>query len=251
MKPRVTTIIANKNYEEYLEGAIKSAHNQDYFNRICVVDDGSHNIKRVREINDNTLFDNDGETYLVTDQMEVIRNKNHTAIYLEGSHGPSYARNKAIELTWNETDYFQILDADDEMYPNKISTLLSAIDKSVAFGGAYADYHIYNVHTGSLKLEFKEPYSHNDLLRHCLIHSGSLIRKEALDFAKEESFYDERLRCAEDYDLWLRITKRYIFAHVPTPLSLVRVHNQNSTETVSKEVWNSCLSLIRQKHGKI
>lgn len=252
MKPRVTTIIAHQNYTDYLADAIISAKKQSYFNRICVVDDGSNDINAVRSIIDKELFGDDpGETFLVTEKQEVLRNTQHTAIFLEGQNGPSYARNRAIEETWNDTDYYQILDADDEMYPHKISKLLQAAMQSEAIGGVYADYHLYNVHTGQTKLEFKEPYSHKSLLQHCIIHSGSLISKKALEDSKEENFYDERLRCAEDYDLWIRISRNYIFSHVPIPLTKVRVHNQNSTETVSKNVWNSCLQLIREKNAQI
>jgi glycosyltransferase involved in cell wall biosynthesis len=252
MKPRVTTIIAHQNYTDYLASAIQSAKKQTYANRICVVDDGSNDPVLVRQIIDKELFGDDpGETFLVTEKQEVVRNKLHTAIFLEGKNGPSYARNRAIEETLEDTDYFQILDADDEMYPNKIQTLVKALLVSDAIGAAYADYHHHNVETGQTKLELKEPYTHKGLLHHCLIHSGSLIKKEALLDSKEENFYDEQLRCAEDYDLWIRISRTYVFSHVPTPLTKVRVHKQNSTETVSKDIWNQCLTRIREKNAQI
>lgn len=249
----VTIIIAHQNYQQYLSECLQSAKNQGYKCRIVLVDDGSDDQDLTRQHVNLDLFDSVPETYLVTDDGEVVTDGYHYAIYLGEKHGPSYARNRAIELTLDVTDYFMILDADDMISPFKVQALLSVLSQYHSLGVAYADYDNFNVHTGLTKREYKEPYTLLDLHRHCIVHSGSMIKKEALLFARDvdpnKQFFDERLRCAEDYDLWLRISKRYVFAHVPEPLTVVRVHNKNSTESVPKDVWNQCLTIVRQKHN--
>lgn len=249
----VTIIIAHQNYQQYLSECLESAKNQGYKCKIVLVDDGSDDQEMVRRIANIDLFTSPPETYLVTDDGEVTTDGYNYLICLGEKHGPSYARNRAIDLTINETDYYLILDADDMISPFKVQAMLSVLKRYPQLGVAYGDYNIFNVHTGMTKREYKEPYTLQDLYRHCIVHSGSLIKKEALVFAKEidstGQYFDERLRCAEDYDLWLRICKRYVFAHVPESLTVVRVHNKNSTESVSKDIWNECLSIVRSKNN--
>lgn len=249
----VTIIIAHQNYQEYLPECLQSAKKQTVRCRIVLVDDGSDNQEATRQCANEHLFTKEPETYLVTENSEVVTDGTHFAIYLGDKNGPSYARNRAIELTLEDTDYYLILDADDTIKPQKVKLLLETLESFTSLGVAYADYYLYNVHTGLTKKEYKEPYALFSLYQHCIVHSGSLIKKEALLFARNidpnEQFFDERLRCAEDYDLWLRIAKKYVFAHVPELLTIVKVHNKNSTESVSKDIWNQCLSLVRQKNN--
>ena len=55
------------------------------------------------------------------------------------------------------------------------------------------------------------------------------------------------MRTCEDYDLWIRIAKKFTIAHVAEFLTYVRIHSQNSTNTVSKEIWNQNWNRIRKK----
>ena len=72
----------------------------------------------------------------------------------------------------------------------------------------------------------------------CIVHSGALISKDALNSVLEETgYYDEKMRTCEDYDLWMRISEKYIIAHVPKSLTKVRVTGDNSSFIVNQEVW--------------
>jgi cellulose synthase/poly-beta-1,6-N-acetylglucosamine synthase-like glycosyltransferase len=55
---------------------------------------------------------------------------------------------------WDKADYFLILDADDEAYPEKVQTMLPAF-KNPGVGVVYADYDIHNTQTGTIVPEFK------------------------------------------------------------------------------------------------
>lgn len=80
------------------------------------------------------------------------------------------------------------------------------------------------------------------------MHAGALISKEALLKTVEPTgFYDVNLRCAEDYDLWLRIAEHFVIVHVPKSLSLVRNHSENSTNSVKKEIWERCWQIVAYK----
>ena len=80
------------------------------------------------------------------------------------------------------------------------------------------------------------------------MHSGSLILKDALVSVEEDTgFYDEEMRTCEDYDLWMRISEKYIIAHVPKSLTKVRVTGDNSSFIVNQEVWQKNLARVMEK----
>lgn len=247
-QPLVSIIIATHNYGIYLESCIKSAINQTYPNiKIVVIDDAStDNSKEIIE-------------RLSEQDFRIV------PIYLDKCQGASEARNIGIRQVWNETDYFLILDADDEAKPTKVQEFLQKILASPQIGLVYGDYQILNTETGNLINEFKESYDLRELNQRCIIHSASLISKAALDAVKEVdenglmSIYDKRLHgpanqefigCCEDWDLWGRISERYMCIHVAKPLSLVRVHPKNASKIEKvNPVWQSNWNLIQQKRA--
>jgi glycosyltransferase involved in cell wall biosynthesis len=246
---KVTVLIAHQNYQKYLPGCIQSILKSTIKASICLIDDGSDDRASVEEIA-KTLI-GEGEHFYVDEKQEVIKGNGHTVIYLEGKNGPSFARNRGIEATLNETDYYLVVDADDEIYPNKIGTMLSLITKDTGIAAVYANYRIHNVETGIEHIEYKEPYSRQRLLEECIVHSGSMISKQALlDVREETGFFDEEMRTCEDYDLWIRFSETKILAHIPEVLTMVRVHNQNSTSTVKSDIWNKNWQRIREKTAK-
>ena len=246
--PIVTFIIAHHNYEEYLEGAIRSALNQTYSNiHVCVIDDCSKNQESVKQIIHNI---EDPQASEQKQNLIIEAGKKITAIYItDQSRGPSYARNRGIEFMWDITDIFAILDADDENYPTKIEKCIKPIIlHPQEIGAVYADHYTLNTITGLGRIEYREPFDIYRLLKECIVHSGSIINKLALETTKESTgYYDELMRTCEDYDLWIRISEHFLIEHVAEPLSLVRVQPKNSTDTVSKQIWNMNYNRVFQK----
>ena len=208
MLPKVTILIANYNDEEYIDNAIESAVNQDYPGSmtVCIVDDGSKDDSW--EIISSYFDDKDGDV-LTKNNSGRFGQTNLVAIKNVNS-GPSEARNIGIEYTLEDTDIYAILDSDDEMYENKISSCVTVFEQGNGLVGVvYGDYDTLHVESGKIIREFKEPYSRKRLVQECIVHSGSLISKEALLSVKEETgFYDKTMRTCEDYDLWMRISEK-------------------------------------------
>jgi glycosyltransferase involved in cell wall biosynthesis len=101
--PKVSVIITNFNYEDYVDQAITSVLNQSYkVHEIIVVDDYS---------GDNSL--------------QKIRKFPVTVVARDHNGGPGAARNDGISRATG--DYFLCLDADDRLRPNAIERLLSLI----------------------------------------------------------------------------------------------------------------------------
>lgn len=251
MNPFVTVLIANHNYSQYIGTAIKSCFDQTYPNLgICIIDDGSTD--NSWDIINQILFSGEHKTQTIQDGIILtetkVGNKPILGIKLPISKGPSYARNVGIEITNKLTDFYMILDADDIMLPMKTQRFVEKFSESPDIAVVYADYNIFNVHTGNLIPEYKHPYSFRHLRQECIVHSNAGIRKEHLMTVKDEfGWYDSNMRTCEDYDLWLRLSEKYTIAHIPEILSVVRNHNNNSTLSVNKDVWQQNWLRIQQK----
>lgn len=239
--PQVTVILCNYNYNHYIEDAIDSVFNQNYKKiGLMVIDDAS------TDDSWNTICRKCfPDEYQIVEHEDFYGRITRTpqgmtiyAIRLKNNGGPSRARNFGIEHTMEGTDYYQILDADDIMHPNKVNTLVENVLGLEDVGVAYADYDILDVENDVVITEYKEPFSKERLIQECIVHSGALIKKQALiDCRDQFGFYDQEMRTCEDYDLWVRISEKYMIFHVPEVLTLVRNQPNNSTKTVHNEVW--------------
>jgi glycosyltransferase involved in cell wall biosynthesis len=236
---RVNVLICNHNYAKWIQSSVNSVVNQDYENKaITLVDDAStdESVSLIVSMLDSKVEFEDRGEYLVLDG--TIKSVPIKIISLKSNYGPSTARNAGIDLTLAETDIYAILDADDEFLQGKISRLVQEMNLQPMIGIVYADYIIHDVKTGFEHVEYKKAFSQELLMNECIIHSGAFIKKQALiDVVDEFGYYDQTMRCVEDYDLWTRITEKYMAIHVPEPLTLVRVHPQNSTSSVDNSIW--------------
>lgn len=222
----VVAIIAHKDYNKYLHEAIASCFNQTYKTDVCIVDDGSkESIEPIIQ-----QFDQ------YKDRIHFLQN--------DKNYGPSYSRNRAIKYCYDKYDAFMILDADDIMCEKKVEKMIPYLKDIV--GIVYGDYTIFDESLNIYREEYKHSYDYLLLQKNCIIHSGSLISKEALNYARlnENEWYKNDMRTCEDYDLWLRICQEFIGYHVPERLTIVREHSQNSTNTVSPNQWAEDLKKV-------
>lgn len=72
----------------------------------------------------------------------------------------------------------------------------------------------------------QEPETHHQITRHlaganCLVHPAVMFRRALLDL---HGYYDEQLRFAQDYDLWLRYSEQTKVHNLQVPLLKYRVH---------------------------
>ena len=215
---RATILIATHNYGHFIYDCLNSVKGRS----IVVVDDGStDNTEEVV----NLWKSNNADTTL-------------KYIKLGQAYGPSFARNVGIQETWDDTDVWFVLDADDEFLPSKYEQFCEKF-KDINIGIVYGDYVTVN-ENGLILRNYKEPYSRRRLFQECIIHSGSAFSKIALErigLTKSSEIYKVDMRTAEDWDLWLRLTKKSLAYHIPEALTKVRTGNYNSTNTVNKEVW--------------
>lgn len=228
---KVGIVIPNHNYGKWIKRALYSVIEEPYPNKqIAVIDDGSTDDSWAiicKELHLKDIADHKRhEGYI--DNIPAI------AYRYTKAGGPSRARNTGIKMLWESTHLYGFLDSDDEYLPGKIG---KSVEKFAAdpmhIGAIYTDYHTIN-ESGDIRREYKEPFSKHRLLQECIVHSACMVNKLALQTC---GMYDEEMRTCEDYDLWMRISERFVLIHIPESLMLVRVGSHSSTATVNKEIW--------------
>lgn len=148
--------------------------------------------------------------------------------------GVSAARNHGLELV--RADFVALVDADDVWLPSKLEKQLAILTgpDGVGIGLVYCNYGwIDEVGQRLPDIGYQlDPTMRGHVakrLRRANQIAGSasavLLRTRIL---RELGTFDTRLICAEDWDLWLRISEKYAIDFVPEQLVLLRKHAQNS-----------------------
>lgn len=199
----VSVVIPTYNCGQFLAAAIDSALCQTHKKfEVIVVNDGS---------NDDT--------------SEVVRPFLSRINYIvQQNRGLSAARNAGIRES--KGDFIAILDADDIWIPTKIEKQLKLFATNHKLGvvgcnGFYVDAD------GTVIGDFAKPcYSKTQQLRALVLKNFVSGGSEAL--IKKECFlriglFDEQLKSAEDWDMWLRIAQNYEFDFVRESLVKIRI----------------------------
>ena len=202
-KNLVSVVIPTYNASNFLIRAIQSVVNQTYKNwELIIVDDGSTD--HTRQI------------------VEEFQKKDSRIKYFfQNNKGQGAARNLGIKIA--NGAYIAFLDSDDEFYENKLERVMSYFvkDKNIAF--IYSDASIIgdNLYQ-KRRSEVVTPYSGKIyiklLFNNFITTSTVVVKKEVL---KNCGLFDESdlLRNFEDYDLWLRIAKKYKIEYIPEVLT--------------------------------
>lgn len=207
-----TAVLAAYNEEEFVGSAIRSVlrqTRQDF--ELVVVDDGSTDATNevVRE------FESDP-------RVRVISQPNR---------GRTAALNTAIATT--TAPYVSLIDADDLWMPTYLEGLGLALDRNPDAGFAYTDAWCLdhsrgrfwrassNAHMGEPASPPKDPDEFlRLLLRANFVFGLATIRRTALE---EVGGFNETLRAAQEYELWLRLLARgFQVARAPGRLVVVR-----------------------------
>ena len=244
MLPKVAIICANYNYGRFIVGGMDSIMNQTYQGELhlYVVDDGSS--------------DDSWEKI-----SEYAKDKDNVFVKRIENSGASVARNTAMEMCWEWADIIGVLDADDEYKPTKVEKFVNKLIEYPEIGAVYGDYDIHKSygHKSYVKEELKHSYSRSELLKRCIVHSNSLIKKEYLEQIRlpNREIFDSRLHgpaskgfigCTEDYDLWLRLSKVCIICHIPESLSIVNESGQNQSMKMTVDVFNQNAQILRSRN---
>ncbi|MBO5778759.1 MAG: glycosyltransferase family 2 protein [Clostridia bacterium] len=200
---------------EIVVRAIDSVLSQTYSNiELIVVDDSPSNY--------------DGREQL-RKELEKYKGK-IKYVQHEANMGACVARNTGLKVSTGH--YVAFLDDDDEWLPEKIEQQISKFDdRDIAL--VYCGRIVVNDTTGMTFEDESEEhtgYVYEKLIYTNFIGSTSfpLMRKAALI---EVGGFDPMMRSAQDYDVWLRLAKKYKVNYVNRPLVKYHIHNGERIST--------------------
>jgi glycosyltransferase involved in cell wall biosynthesis len=200
--PAVSVIMAVYNGEPWLGEAVDSVLGQTLADvELIVVDDGS---------TDGTLG--------VLDQ----RRDRRLTVLRQSRGGQTAALNRGLRSA--RAPLLARLDADDVALPDRLA-------RQVAFLSAHPEVGLlgsgcHEISPAGATVRTLTPPAEDPAIRHSLIranpfiHSSVMFRRAAVDAA---GGYDESFAVAQDYDLWLRMSRVTRLANLPAPLVLRRL----------------------------
>ncbi len=193
----VTVIIPTYKRHDKLNRSLRSVVNQTYDNlEIIVVNDCPNEI---------------------IDEHIEIKDERIKTINLNENRGGSGARNVGIENANGK--YIAFLDDDDEYLPEKIEKQVEKIEELPTNYGLVAT-GVNLIFENSKKIcresESKKGQLYQEQLRSNQVRTVTPLVKNNC-FGKVGKF-DESLEARQDYEMWLRILKKYKIAFVEEPL---------------------------------
>jgi len=196
----ISVIIPCYNASKTIERAIDSVVTQTYKDfEIIIVDDGS---------SDNSKG--------VIDKLKKAYRDVSIYYYYQSNFGPATARNYGVSVSKGSLIAF--LDADDTWHPEKLFVQVRTIQQyNIRFVGASFTYDDFE-EVGYC--DFREVQLIRLLFYNCFPTPGVMMERSLFD---ELGGFDENLRYAEDYDLWLRAVQQTKLVLIKNP-KLVRLY---------------------------
>ncbi len=218
-QPLVSIITPSFNQGKFIRETIESVLSQDYENiEYFIIDGGS------------------------TDEtVDILKEYSNRIIYVsEPDEGQADAINKGIRRAKGEIIGW--LNSDDTYEPCAISKMVETFlynpEVDVVYGKAN---HI--LESG----EFLEPYPTEDfdyriLAERCFIcQPAAFFKKKCVT---EVGLLNKDLQLCMDYDLWVRLGKKYRFIYINDVLANSRIYSDNKTFSRRGEVFIECLNML-------
>lgn len=218
INPTVSVIIPTHNRADLLRRAIKSVLAQTFKDfEIIVVDDASK---------DNT------EEVVKGFQDARIRYIRHAV-----NKGGSAARNTGIKAAIGE--FIGLLDDDDEWLPEKLAKQLTKFQTSLnpSIGIVYSGFYYVLSRNGEILKEIiplLRGKVNVNLLEACILGSATPLVKKVCFL--QAGLFDEKLPSCQDWDMWLRISKKYEFDFISEALAKAYVHGVQISSDLKKKI---------------
>jgi hypothetical protein len=220
--PLVTVCIPVYNREAFIAQAIESVLAQDFSDyELLLLDDGS----------------TDGS-------VEIMRRYRDPRIRLErndGNRGIPCTRNRALQLARGE--YLALLDSDDMMAAGRLASQVRFLQRNP--GIATVGGWVKRVAASGATRRLVRPLEPGQLRAWLLFRSSHanttlMARTQVL----REFGYDEQYPVCEDFELLVRLSRRYQMANLPRVLTIMREHPGRTTRSSQPLVEDAKQRLI-------
>jgi glycosyltransferase involved in cell wall biosynthesis len=217
----VSVVIPYFKSEKYIEQAINSVLKQKYKNwELIIIDDEVSN------------FSKD----ILQKIKKKIKNKiknNIKIIYNNKNFGAAISRNIGISVAKGK--YVAFLDSDDSWNKNKLYEQIKLMKNKNAKIGftSYKVLNELNKPLYTIKANFNLDY--NELLKKCPICTSSVVIVRHV--LKKNNFRD--LKTKEDYELWLRLSSKFIFFGIDKVLTNYRSRKNTLSSNHLNKICNA------------
>jgi glycosyltransferase involved in cell wall biosynthesis len=241
---QIDVVIPAFNAEKYIEKTLASVALQgDLIQSVFVVNDGS---------TDQTLH--------IVESFAKSYPKLSIQLINQANAGLANARNTGINASLQglKAPYIALLDADDVWLTGKLEKQLNLFQASQEskLGLVYSSYELINENGRAIageNLIVKPSLSgevYSSLLTGNFISgsgSGVLIKSNVFE---EIGLFDESLKASEDWDMWIRIARKFHFDYVNESLVQIRVHSANMQKDFSRMLASELAMLNKfAQHG--
>lgn len=220
-RERVCAIVPTFNRAEFLTDCLQSLLSQTLLpDDILVVDDGS------------------------TDATGAVVARFGTRIrYLhQTNRGKACALNLALART--DAEMVWIVDDDDIVAPDALERLASALAANPQAGIAFGDFNRFTLTPTAAPVAFggafdADRFPVDQLLQCSVFQPGMLVRRACYDATGP---FDETLVRSQDYDMLLRLSRRFAATHVPHIVFHQRQHRGDRGTAAMRipgaDIWN-------------
>lgn len=201
--PLVSVVTASYNMDQYVREAVDSVLAQDWpALEIIVVDDGSTD-----------------DTQAV---LTAYADEPRVTLISQPNRGQTKAKNAGLAAARGE--FVAFCDADNAWLPGKLTRQVPVLQASPSAAVAYGDIVLMDGEGRAMPGLAPERYSGRItdrlLITNFVTFNTTVVRRRVIE---EFGGFDESLRMAIDYDLWLRISTRYDFLYQPEPFVRYRI----------------------------
>lgn len=214
LKPTVSIVTPSYNQGEFIEETINSVLSQNYQNIEYIVVDGAST--------DNTV--------------EILKKYASKIKWIsEKDNGQADAINKGFRMTKGEIIYW--LNSDDVLLPGSVSKIVDEYNNNPDVDIIYGKCHFTDVSNKIVGKYPTEIYNFRRLAMFNFICQPSAFFKRKAFF--ESGCLNEHLKYALDYDLWIRMAKKFNFKYLPEFLSCYRLHDASKTVDTKQALANN------------
>jgi glycosyltransferase involved in cell wall biosynthesis len=223
--PKVSVNICCYNSEKYIKETIQSVLDQTFNDfEVIIIDDGSRD-----------------------KSAEIIKSFSDQRLkyYYQNNQGLSSSRNRAIELSGGE--YIALLDHDDLWNPNKLEKQIALFEKNPELALVFSNCYIISA-DGTISGTYFDINSpargkvfDQLILRDFIPCLSAVIRKAVLI---KTGLFRLDFKMAEEYDLFLRISKIAPIDYVDEPLASYRWHENNLSCNNPHRINRECVKIM-------
>ena len=228
--PLVSIVVPCYNHEKYVKETIESIANQTYTNiELIVIDDGSKD-------NSPKILD------------ELSKKYNFHLIVRENK-GLSATLNEGIKLSKGK--YLSVCASDDKFALNKIYEQVNFMESNTVYGICYTNvikFYENGMERRIVNKKYQSGHIFNDLLcQYFSIPAGSVLYQKKV--FEEVGLFDTFL-AIEDFDMFLKISKKFKIGYLNKYLFYYRSHGNNTSNNIGKMENNVDIILEKWKSDK-